>query len=91
MPSIGWENAITDSDDLPQAIQEFERVFHQYPSSEKVPAALLKIGYSNLELQKPATARAVFRQLVRSYPKSPEAAKAYSRLTEVGGLAKRPS
>ena len=74
-----------------QAIQEFERVFHQYPSSEKVPAALLKIGYSNLELQKPATARAVFRQLVRSYPKSPEAAKAYSRLTEVGGLAKRPS
>lgn len=65
-----------------QAIVEFERVYHQYPSSEKVPAALLKIGYSNLELEKPATARSIFRQLVRSYPKSPEAAKAYARLTE---------
>ena len=65
-----------------QAILEFERVYHQYPSSEKVPAALLKIGYSNLELQKPATARSIFRQIVRSYPKSPEAAKAYARLTE---------
>ena len=65
-----------------QAIVEFERVFNQYPSSEKVPAALLKIGYSNLELQEHARARAIFRQLVRAYPKTPEAAKAYSRLTE---------
>lgn len=74
-----------------QAIQEFERVFTQYPTSKKVPAALLKIGYSNLELQKPDTARAVFRQLVRTFPKSPEAAKAYSKLTEVDGSAKHPS
>lgn len=65
-----------------QAILEFERVYNQYPSSDKVPAALLKIGYSNLELEKPATARSIFRQIVRSYPKSPEAAKAYARLTE---------
>jgi len=65
-----------------QAILEFERVFNQYPSSEKVPAALLKIGYSNLELEKPTRARVIFRQLVRSYPKTPEAAKAYARLTE---------
>ena len=65
-----------------QAILEFERVYNQYPSSDKVPAALLKIGYSHLELEKPATARSIFRQIVRSYPKSPEAAKAYARLTE---------
>ena len=65
-----------------QAILEFERVYQQYPSSKKVPAALLKIGYSNLELQQPEIARAIFRQLVRSYPQSPEAAKAYARLTE---------
>jgi tol-pal system protein YbgF len=74
-----------------QAILEFERVYNQYPSSEKVPAALLKIGYSNLELEKPATARSIFRQIVRSYPKSPEAAKAYARLTETDRTPKSSS
>ena len=66
-----------------RAIQEFEKVLNFYPSSDKVPAALLKIGYSHLELQDHGTARAVFRQLVRTYPKSREATKAYARLTEV--------
>ncbi len=74
-----------------QAILEFERVYNQYPSSEKVPAALLKIGYSNLELEKPATARSIFRQIVRSYPKSPEAAKAYARLTETDRMPESSS
>ncbi len=74
-----------------QAIVEFERVYTQYPSSEKVPAALLKIGYSNLELEKPATARSIFRQIVRSYPQSPEAAKAYARLTETDRMPKSSS
>ena len=66
-----------------QAIREFERVLTHYPSSQKVPAALLKIGYSHLGLQDPKTARLMFRQLVRAHPKSRAAAKAYARLTEV--------
>lgn len=66
-----------------QAIREFERVMSRYPTSEKVPAALLKIGYSHLGLHDDKAARSMFRQLVRTYPKSRAASKAYARLTEV--------
>ena len=34
-----------------EVIDELERVFARYPSRKKVPAALLKIGYSHLESQ----------------------------------------
>jgi tol-pal system protein YbgF len=74
-----------------EAIDEFERVFAFYPSSNKVPASLLKIGYSHLELQQLSMARSVFQQLVRTYPQSPEAGKAHSRLQEVNALLETPS
>ena len=74
-----------------EAIDEFERVFTFYPTSNKVPASLLKIGYSHLELQQPSTARSVFQQLVRTYPQSPVAIKAHGRLQEVNALLQNPS
>lgn len=74
-----------------EAIDEFERVFLLYPTSTKVPASLLKIGYSHLERQDAATARSVFQQLIRTYPQSPEALKAQSRLQEANALLDRPS
>lgn len=74
-----------------EAIDEFERVFAFHPSSNKVPASLLKIGYSHLELQQLAMARSVFQQLVRTYPQSPEAGKAYGRLQEVNAFLEKPS
>jgi tol-pal system protein YbgF len=74
-----------------EAIDEFERVFTFYPSSNKVPASLLKIGYSHLELQQPSMARSVFQQLVRTYPQSPAAIKAHGRLQEVNALLHNPS
>ncbi len=74
-----------------EAIDEFERVFLLYPTSNKVPASLLKIGYSHLERRDGATAWSVFQQLIRTYPQSPEALKAQSRLPEVNVLLKNPS
>jgi TolA-binding protein len=74
-----------------EAIDEFERVFAFYPSSNKVPASLLKIGYSHLELQQPSMARSVFQQLVRTYPQSQSAIKAHGRLQEVNALLHNPS
>ena len=74
-----------------EAIDEFERVFAFYPSSNKVPASLLKIGYSHLELQQPSRARSVFQQLVRTYPQSQSAIKAHGRLQEVNALLHNPS
>ena len=73
-----------------EAIDEFERVFAFYPSSTKVPASLLKIAYSHLELQQPTMARSVFQQLVRTYPESPEAGRANGRLQEVNALLENP-
>ena len=74
-----------------EAIDEFERVFTFYPFSNKVPASLLKIGYSHIELQQPSMARSVFQQLVRTYPQSPSAVKAHGRLQEVNALLHNPS
>ena len=74
-----------------EAIDEFERVFAFYSNSSKVPASLLKIGYSHLELQQPTMARAVFQQLVRTYPQSPEAIKAHGRLQDVNARLQNPS
>ena len=74
-----------------EAIDEFERVFAFYPSSNKVPASLLKIGYSHLELRQPSMARSVFQQLVRTHPQSPEAIKAHGRIQEVNSRFQNPS
>ena len=74
-----------------EAIDEFEQVFAMYPTSNKVPASLLKIGYSHLEQQHPSMARSVFQQLVRTYPQSQAAVKAYGRLQEVNAILRNPS
>jgi TolA-binding protein len=74
-----------------EAIDEFERVFAFYPSSNKVPASLLKIAYSHMELRELPMARSVFQQLVRTHPQSPEAEKAYGRLQEVNTFLDNPS
>ncbi len=74
-----------------EAIDEFERVFAFYPSSNKVPASLLKIAYAHMELHEMPMARSVFQQLVRTYPQSPEAGKAYGRLQEVEAFLENPS
>lgn len=74
-----------------EAIDEFERVFAFYPSSNKVPASLLKIAYSHIELRELPMARSVFQQLVRTHPQSPEAGKAYGRLQEVNAFLDNPS
>jgi len=74
-----------------EAIDEFERVFVFYPSSNKVPASLLKIAYAHLELREIPMARSVFQQLVRTYPQSPEADKAHVRLQEVNAFLDNPS
>jgi len=74
-----------------EAIDEFERVFAFYPSSNKVPASLLKIAYSHMELRELPMARSVFQQLVRTHPQSPEAEKAYGRLQEVNAFLDNPS
>jgi tol-pal system protein YbgF len=63
-----------------QAIVEFDAVRRKYPQGEKVPAALLKQGFSFAELGEKVNARLVLQELVEKYPQSQEAARAKTRL-----------
>jgi len=67
-----------------QAIPEFARVVEQYPTSARAPAALMRIGALELARGNRTEARARFNQVVRAYPRSPEAEEARSELARLG-------
>lgn len=67
-----------------QAIPEFSRVVEQYPTSARAPAALMRIGALELGRGNRTEARARFNQVVRAYPRSPEAEEARSELARLG-------
>ena len=63
-----------------EAAEEFAVVEKAYPTSPKVPAALLKNGLSLAELKKMPEALAALQRIVDKYAQSEEAAKARERL-----------
>jgi tol-pal system protein YbgF len=66
--------------DFPRALTEFRKVIEVYPRGNKVPDALLKVGYCYLALGQGEKARAVLEQIVTLYPKSEPAMLAAKRL-----------
>jgi tol-pal system protein YbgF len=66
--------------DFRKAIDEFLKVEAAYPKGDKVPAALLKIAYSQLQLEDRASARKTLRDLVARFPNSEEAAQGRAKL-----------
>jgi tol-pal system protein YbgF len=66
--------------DYPSALAEFRTVIETYPRGNKVPDALLKVGYCYLALGQPDKARPVLEQVVNLYPKTEPAATAAKRL-----------
>jgi tol-pal system protein YbgF len=66
--------------DFRRAIEEFSRVEQTYPKADKVPAALLKIGYSYLQLEDRAAARRILRDLVARFSSTEEAAQGRAKL-----------
>ena len=69
--------------DFAASIIEFRAVVDNYPKGDKVPAALLKIGIANARLNNSADAKKSFEQVIRKYPRSPEAALAKERLAQL--------
>ncbi len=65
------------------ALVEFEKVVDRYPRGNKLPDALLKIGYCQAQLGKRADAARVLRRLVRAYPASGPAVLARGKLEEL--------
>lgn len=65
------------------AIEEFSKAARDYPTSNKVPDALLKIGYSHYELAEWAKANEVLTQIVSKYPNTAVAKSAQKRLAQM--------
>lgn len=88
-----------DRKDFGHAVREFRRVIERYPNGNKVPDALLKVGFSYLALGSPEAGRQTLMQLQRSYPRHEAAVLAASRLAELdqstpvraGGDSARPT
>jgi tol-pal system protein YbgF len=72
-----------DRKDYGQAVREFRRVIEHYPNGNKVPDALLKVGFSYLALGSSEAGRQTLSQLQRSYPRHEAAVLAASRLAEM--------
>jgi tol-pal system protein YbgF len=64
------------------ASEELLKYLDAYPKGPKAPEALLKLGLSYRALKDLTEARAVWRQLLRDFPRSDAAARARSLLTE---------
>src|SRR6185503_12707731 len=71
------------SKDYPHALLEFRATIETYPRGNKVPDALLKVGYCYSALGQADKARAVLEQVVNLYPRSEPASLASKRLAEV--------
>ncbi len=66
--------------DYKNALVEFRATIETYPRGNKVPDALLKVGYCYAALGQTEKARAVLEQVVNLYPRSEPAALAAKRL-----------
>lgn len=64
----------------PVALESFQKLLSQFPQSEKAPDALLKVGYSELELKHVAEAKATLTTVTTKYPGSKAASLAQERL-----------
>jgi tol-pal system protein YbgF len=72
-----------DRKDYGQAVREFRRVIERYPNGNKVPDALLKVGFSYLSLGSVEAGRQTLTQLQRSYPRHEAAVLAGARLADL--------
>ena len=63
-----------------QALGEFGTVISKFPSSRKVPDALLKMGYCNYELKRWDAARAALQRVQAEFPETTAARLAGQRL-----------
>jgi tol-pal system protein YbgF len=72
-----------DRKDFTQAVREFRRVVERYPSGNKVPDALLKVGFSYLALGSVEAGKQTLTQVQRSYPRHEAAVLAGARLADL--------
>lgn len=67
----------------PEAIEHFEIVLHQFPSSSKTAASMLKIGYALAASGKKPEAIQRLQQVIKNYPDTNTAQLAKARLDAI--------
>jgi tol-pal system protein YbgF len=72
-----------DEKDFASAILEFDKVQKEYPTGDKVPAALLKLGFAFLEIGEKEASKSALNELVKRFPKTEEAKKAKEKLAKL--------
>lgn len=63
-----------------QALAEFQKVIKDYPDSNKLPDAWLRVGYCQAELGQTEAARKAFATVTEQFPESEAAKRALARL-----------
>jgi len=66
-----------------KAIVEYEKVMKGYPTSDKVPYALLKQGMAFQKLGDNGSAKIVYQQIVKKHPQTNQAKVARTKLAEM--------
>ena len=65
------------------AINEYQALLNTYPDSQKTSHALLKIGYSYVELGNIAEAKKTLKEVIRQYPDTTASKLADERLRKI--------
>jgi len=65
------------------ALPQFRKVLEQYPQSAKLPDALLKVGYCQIELGDRNAARTSLQEVMRQFPDTTAARLASQRLSSL--------
>lgn len=66
------------------ALAEFEKLIKDYPQSNKLPDAMLKVGYCQHELGQVDAARKSFGAVIEKFPDSDAAKRALERIKKLG-------
>jgi len=69
--------------DYSKSVTVFESVTIDYPKSDKIVSAFLKMGYGYEKLKNNDMAKLYFKKVVEQFPYSPEASLAKVRLTDI--------
>jgi TolA-binding protein len=64
-------------------VEAFKHLLSQYPQSDKAPDALLKLGYSQLQMKQTDAGAATLKSVLAKYPNSNAAKLARERLSRL--------
>ena len=72
-----------------KAIGEFERLARRYPSSEKIPSGLYRIGFAYDQLRDQTKALEYYFEVVEKFPESDAARRASRRVSQIESKGQR--